>query len=33
MHGPYPGELRLRVIDFVEGGGSRRGGADVFKPA
>jgi len=19
MHGPYPGELRLRVIDFVEG--------------
>ena len=23
MHGPYPGELRMRVIDFVEGGGSR----------
>ena len=28
MHGPYPGELRLRVIDFVEGGGSRRGAAE-----
>jgi hypothetical protein len=28
MHGPYPGELRLRVIDFVEGGGSRRAAAE-----
>jgi transposase len=28
MRGPYPGELRLRVIDFVEGGGSRRGAAE-----
>jgi hypothetical protein len=24
MHGPYPGELRTRVIDFVEEGGSLR---------
>jgi len=31
MHGPYPGELRLRVIDFVEGGGSRRGAAEQFE--
>jgi hypothetical protein len=31
MHGPYPGELRLRVIDFVEGGGSRRGAAEPFE--
>ena len=31
MHGPYPGELRMRVIDFVEGGGSRRGAADEFE--
>ena len=31
MHGPYPGELRMRVIDFVEGGGSRRGAADQFE--
>ena len=31
MHGPYPGELRLRVIDFVEGGGSRRGAAGQFE--
>src|SRR5436305_11781925 len=23
MHGPYPRELRTRVIDFVEEGGSR----------
>jgi hypothetical protein len=28
MHGPYPGELRMRVIRFVEGGGSRRDAAD-----
>jgi hypothetical protein len=31
MHGPYPGELRLHVIDFVEGGGFRRGAAEQFK--
>src|ERR1700732_4176803 len=31
MHRPYPGELRLRVIDFVEGGGSRRGAAEQFE--
>ena len=31
MHGPYPGELRTRVIGFVEGGGSRRGAADQFE--
>ena len=31
MHGPYPGELRMRVIDFVEGGGSRRGAAEHFE--
>ena len=31
MHGPYPGELRIRVIDFVEGGGSRRGAAEQFE--
>jgi transposase len=31
MHAPYPGELRLRVIDFVEGGGSRRGAAEQFE--
>jgi len=31
MHGPYPGELRMRVIDFVEGGGSRRGAAEQFE--
>jgi transposase len=31
MHGPYPGELRLRVIEFVEGGGSRRGAAEQFE--
>lgn len=24
MRGPYPGELRMRIIHFVEGGGSRR---------
>ena len=24
MHEPYPGELRTRVIDFVQEGGSRR---------
>ena len=31
MHGPYPGELRTRVIDFVEGGGSRRGAAEQLE--
>ena len=31
MHAPYPGELRMRVIDFVEGGGSRRGAAEQFE--
>jgi transposase len=28
MRGPYPGELRIRVIHFVEAGGSRREAAD-----
>ena len=30
MHGPYPRELRTRVIDFVEEGGSRREAAEQF---
>ena len=30
MHGPYPGELRVRVIRFVEAGGSRREAAEEF---
>ena len=30
MHRPYPGELRVRVIRFVEGGGSRREAAEAF---
>ena len=30
MRGPYTGELRVRVIRFVEGGGSRREAADEF---
>src|ERR1700730_12304714 len=30
MHGPYPGELRTRVIDFVEEGASRREAAEQF---
>ena len=30
MHGPCPGELRTRVIDFVEEGGSRREAAEQF---
>jgi transposase len=30
MHGPYPRELRTRVIDFVEEGGSRREAAERF---
>src|SRR6476659_3488144 len=31
MRGPYPGELRVRVIRFVEGGGSRREAAEQFQ--
>ena len=31
MHGPYPVELRMRVIDFVEGGASRRDAAEQFE--
>ena len=31
MHRPYPGELRIRVIAFVEGGGSRRAAAEQFE--
>ena len=30
MHEPYPGELRTRVIDFVQEGGSRGGGGKVW---
>ena len=30
MRGPYPCELRVRVIGFVEGGASRREAADQF---
>ena len=30
MRGPYPGELRVRVIRFVEEGGSRREAAEEF---
>ena len=31
MRGPYPGELRMRVIHFVDGGGSRREAAEEFE--
>jgi transposase len=31
MRGPYPGELRVRVIRFVESGGSRREAAEQFE--
>ena len=31
MRGAYPGELRMRVIHFVEGGGSRREAAEQFE--
>lgn len=31
MRGPYPGELRIRVIHFVEAGGSRREAAEQFQ--
>src|ERR1700737_3175307 len=30
MHGPYPGELRTRVIDFGEEGATRREAAEQF---
>jgi transposase len=30
MRGPYPGAVRMRVIDFVEAGGSRREAAEQF---
>src|ERR671923_2296617 len=30
MHGPYPGELRVRIIRLVEAGGSRREAAEQF---
>src|SRR6476620_6980300 len=30
MRGPYPGELRIRVIHFVEAGGSRREAGEQF---
>jgi transposase len=30
MQGPYPGAIRMRVIDFVEAGGSRREAAEQF---
>src|SRR5215472_17564105 len=31
MRGPYPGDLRIRVIQFVEVGGSRRDAAEHFE--
>src|SRR3974390_2945937 len=31
MHRPYPGELRIRVIHFVEAGGPRREAAEQFQ--
>src|SRR5207244_12625413 len=31
MRGPYPGELRIRVIDFVEAGGSRSEAGEQFQ--
>src|ERR1700756_5902337 len=31
MRGPYPGDLRVRVIEFVEAGGSRRDAAEHFE--
>ena len=31
MRGPYPGGLRVRVIEFVEAGGSRRDAAEHFE--
>jgi transposase len=31
MRGPYPGDLRVRVIKFVEAGGPRRDAAEHFE--
>src|SRR6201984_447158 len=31
MRGPYPGDLRVRVIKFVEAGGSPRDAAEHFQ--
>ena len=31
MRGPYPGDLRIRVIEFVEAGASRRDAAEHFE--
>src|SRR5262252_9820226 len=31
MRRPYPGDLRIRVIEFVEAGGSRRDAAEHFE--
>jgi transposase len=31
MRGPYPGDLRIRVIEFVAAGGSRREAAEQFQ--
>jgi transposase len=31
MRGPYPGDLRIRVIQFVEAGASRRDAAEHFE--
>jgi transposase len=31
MRGPHSGELRMRVIEFVEAGGSRREAAEQFE--
>src|SRR6516164_5696 len=31
MRGPYPGDLRVRVIQFVEAGASRRDAAEHFE--
>ena len=33
MRGPYPGDLRHRVIEFVEPGGSRREAAEHSRSA
>ena len=30
MRAPYPGELRIRVIEFVEDGASRREAAEQY---
>ena len=31
MRGPYPGDLRIRVIEYVAAGGSRREAAEQFE--